>query len=131
MRMLADAAAAAELLEKSFIPTAKTLHPLKATSRESQVRRLSSSDLTPDIPMPLSFKPELDFISRDTSVPQAHLRNIFIFVAWDVVEAAIWYFFCIETQGRTLEVSFISASLEHLEVVSASPEPRSADGRRG
>jgi hypothetical protein len=30
---------------------------------------------------------------------------IFIFVAWDCVEAAWWYFFCVETQGRTLEVS--------------------------
>ncbi|KAG8743615.1 hypothetical protein FRC10_011678 [Ceratobasidium sp. 414] len=28
---------------------------------------------------------------------------IFIFVGWDLVESALWYFFCVETVGRTLE----------------------------
>jgi hypothetical protein len=36
------------------------------------------------------------------------LKNIqynyaFIFVAWDVIESIIWYFFAVETVGRTLE----------------------------
>ncbi|KAH9907176.1 lactose permease [Xylariomycetidae sp. FL2044] len=30
-------------------------------------------------------------------------RYIFVFVAWDVIEAIIWYFFGVESQGRTLE----------------------------
>ncbi|KAL8292132.1 hypothetical protein RQP46_001598 [Phenoliferia psychrophenolica] len=30
---------------------------------------------------------------------------IWVFVGWDCIEAAIWYFFCVETQGRTLEAS--------------------------
>ncbi|CDZ97895.1 lactose permease [Phaffia rhodozyma] len=28
---------------------------------------------------------------------------VFVFVGWDVVETIIWYFCCVETQGRTLE----------------------------
>jgi len=28
---------------------------------------------------------------------------VFIFVGWDVFESIIWYFFCVETVGRTLE----------------------------
>lgn len=24
-------------------------------------------------------------------------------IGWDVIESIVWYFFCIETQGRTLE----------------------------
>ena len=28
---------------------------------------------------------------------------VFIFVAWDVIESIIWYFFAVETVGRTLE----------------------------
>jgi len=28
---------------------------------------------------------------------------VFIFVGWDIVESVVWYFFCVETVGRTLE----------------------------
>ena len=28
---------------------------------------------------------------------------IFFFVAWDVIESIVWYFFAVETVGRTLE----------------------------
>jgi hypothetical protein len=30
-------------------------------------------------------------------------KYIYVFVGWDVVEAVLWYFFCVESQGRTLE----------------------------
>ncbi|KAK3309813.1 general substrate transporter [Chaetomium strumarium] len=30
-------------------------------------------------------------------------KYIYVFVAWDVIEAIIWYFFGVESQGRTLE----------------------------
>lgn len=30
-------------------------------------------------------------------------KVVYIFVAWDIVEAIAWYFFCVESQGRTLE----------------------------
>jgi len=30
-------------------------------------------------------------------------KFVFIFVGWDIVEAVIWYFICVETVGRTLE----------------------------
>ncbi|KAK4156655.1 general substrate transporter [Chaetomidium leptoderma] len=30
-------------------------------------------------------------------------KYIFVFVAWDVIESIIWYFFGVESQGRTLE----------------------------
>ncbi|KAK3694441.1 hypothetical protein B0T22DRAFT_477191 [Podospora appendiculata] len=30
-------------------------------------------------------------------------RYIYVFVGWDIIEAALWYFFCVESQGRTLE----------------------------
>jgi len=30
-------------------------------------------------------------------------KYIYIFVGWDVIESIIWYFFCVESQGRTLE----------------------------
>lgn len=30
-------------------------------------------------------------------------KYIYIFVAWDLIESALWYFFCVESQGRTLE----------------------------
>lgn len=30
-------------------------------------------------------------------------KYIFIFVGWDIIEAILWYFFCVESQGRTLE----------------------------
>ncbi|KUI68659.1 Lactose permease [Cytospora mali] len=41
-------------------------------------------------------------------------KYVYIFVAWDVVEAILWYFFCVETQGRTLE---------QLEWVYNQPKP--------
>ena len=37
-----------------------------------------------------------------------------MFVGWDVIEAACWYFFGVETQGRTIE---------ELEWVYAQPNP--------
>ncbi|KAK3362404.1 general substrate transporter [Lasiosphaeria hispida] len=30
-------------------------------------------------------------------------RYVYVFVGWDVIETIIWYFFCVESQGRTLE----------------------------
>ncbi|KAK8844527.1 hypothetical protein IAR55_006373 [Kwoniella newhampshirensis] len=30
-------------------------------------------------------------------------KYIYVFVGWDVVESVAWYFFCVESQGRTLE----------------------------
>ncbi|KAK3329921.1 general substrate transporter [Apodospora peruviana] len=30
-------------------------------------------------------------------------KYIYVFVGWDLVETALWYFFCVESQGRTLE----------------------------
>ncbi|WWC85604.1 uncharacterized protein L201_000468 [Kwoniella dendrophila CBS 6074] len=30
-------------------------------------------------------------------------KYIYIFVGWDVVESILWYFFCVESQGRTIE----------------------------
>lgn len=30
-------------------------------------------------------------------------KFVFIFVAWDIIEAVIWYLICVETVGRTLE----------------------------
>lgn len=30
-------------------------------------------------------------------------KYIWVFVGWDVVESILWYFFCVEAQGRTLE----------------------------
>ncbi|KGO67789.1 Major facilitator superfamily domain, general substrate transporter [Penicillium italicum] len=47
------------------------------------------------------------------------LQNIstnyfWIFVGWDVIEAVFWYFFCVESQGRTLE---------QLEWVYQQPNP--------
>ncbi|KAI0408462.1 putative MFS lactose permease [Xylaria palmicola] len=30
-------------------------------------------------------------------------KYIFVFVGWDLVETVAWYFFCVESQGRTLE----------------------------
>ncbi|WVR07897.1 hypothetical protein IAU60_004940 [Kwoniella sp. DSM 27419] len=41
-------------------------------------------------------------------------KYIYIFVGWDVVESIIWYFFGVESQGRTLE---------QLEWVYSQPNP--------
>ena len=30
-------------------------------------------------------------------------KYYFVFVAWDVCASVLWYFFCVETVGRTLE----------------------------
>ncbi|WRT69911.1 uncharacterized protein IL334_006902 [Kwoniella shivajii] len=30
-------------------------------------------------------------------------KYIYIFVGWDIVESIFWYFFCVESQGRTIE----------------------------
>ncbi|OJJ47383.1 hypothetical protein ASPZODRAFT_132370 [Penicilliopsis zonata CBS 506.65] len=43
-----------------------------------------------------------------------HLNYIWVFVGWDCVEAVLWYFFCVEAQGRTLE---------QLEWVYTQPHP--------
>ncbi|KAJ5689486.1 hypothetical protein N7462_003878 [Penicillium macrosclerotiorum] len=42
------------------------------------------------------------------------LNYIWVFVGWDCVEAVLWYFFCVEAQGRTLE---------ELEWVYKQPNP--------
>ncbi|SGZ22503.1 BQ5605_C022g09497 [Microbotryum silenes-dioicae] len=41
-------------------------------------------------------------------------NTIWIFVGWDCIESLIWYFVCVETQGRTLE---------ELEEIFAAPYP--------
>lgn len=41
-------------------------------------------------------------------------RYVYIFVGWDLIETILWYFFCVETVGRTLE---------ELEDIFASPSP--------
>ncbi|ERS97067.1 uncharacterized protein SPSK_02356 [Sporothrix schenckii 1099-18] len=41
-------------------------------------------------------------------------KYIYVFVGWDVVEAILWYFLCVEAQGR---------SLEELEWVYNQPNP--------
>jgi sugar porter (SP) family MFS transporter len=41
-------------------------------------------------------------------------KYIYIFVGWDVFESIMWYFFCVESQGRTLE---------ELEAIYESPNP--------
>ncbi|KAH8923415.1 general substrate transporter [Atractiella rhizophila] len=41
-------------------------------------------------------------------------RYIYVFVAWDICETVIWYFFAIETSGRTLE---------ELEEIFQDPKP--------
>ena len=30
-------------------------------------------------------------------------KYVYFFVAWDAVEAGLWWIFCVEAQGRTLE----------------------------
>lgn len=30
---------------------------------------------------------------------------VYVFVGWDFIEAILWYFFCIETQGEAQEFS--------------------------
>ncbi|KAK0630288.1 general substrate transporter [Bombardia bombarda] len=41
-------------------------------------------------------------------------KYIYVFVGWDIVEAFLWYLFCVESQGRTLE---------QLEWVYQQPNP--------
>ncbi|KAK1146250.1 hypothetical protein N8T08_003340 [Aspergillus melleus] len=48
------------------------------------------------------------------------LNYIWVFVGWDCVEAALWYFFGVEAQGRTLE---------ELEWVYTQPNPVKASQR--
>lgn len=43
-----------------------------------------------------------------------HYNYVWIFVGWDFIEALLWYFFCVEAQGR---------SLEELEWVYNQPNP--------
>ncbi|KAG8906588.1 hypothetical protein FRB99_006543 [Tulasnella sp. 403] len=47
---------------------------------------------------------------------------VFIFVAWDLIEAALWYFLCVETVGRTLE---------ELEDIFSADDPVAASKRPG
>ncbi|KAL8292160.1 hypothetical protein RQP46_001626 [Phenoliferia psychrophenolica] len=47
---------------------------------------------------------------------------IWVFVGWDCIEATIWYFFCVETQGRTLEE--LSEIFEDPHPVAASLRSR-------
>ena len=46
---------------------------------------------------------------------------IYVFVAWDCVEAALWYFFGVETNGRTLE---------ELDEVFSAPHPVAASKQK-
>ncbi|KAJ5741009.1 hypothetical protein N7493_000881 [Penicillium malachiteum] len=48
------------------------------------------------------------------------LNYIWVFVGWDCVETVLWYFFCVEAQGRTLE---------ELEWVYNQPSPVKASQR--
>lgn len=41
-------------------------------------------------------------------------KYIYIFVGWDIIESIAWYFFCVESQGRTLE---------ELEQIYSQPNP--------
>jgi hypothetical protein len=65
-------------------------------------------------------------IKANSVIPAIALKNIeykyiYIFVGWDCVEAIIWYFLAIETNGRTLE---------ELEEIFASPNPVKASKQR-
>ncbi|KAG8903892.1 hypothetical protein FRB99_002592 [Tulasnella sp. 403] len=48
-------------------------------------------------------------------------RFILVFVGWDAFETVTWYFFAIETQGRTLE---------ELDVIFSAPNPVKASKQR-
>ncbi|KAG9049033.1 hypothetical protein FS837_011412 [Tulasnella sp. UAMH 9824] len=48
-------------------------------------------------------------------------RFILVFVGWDAFETIIWYFFAVETQGRTLE---------ELDVIFSSPNPVAASKQK-
>lgn len=61
-----------------------------------------------------------------------------VFVGWDCIEAALWYIFCVETQGRTLEVrdpiiiieySSSQLMLQELGEIFADPHPVAASLR--
>jgi len=41
-------------------------------------------------------------------------RFVLVYVFWDAIESVLWYLFCIETQGRTLE---------ELDEIFSSPNP--------
>ncbi|OQE30897.1 hypothetical protein PENFLA_c002G04213 [Penicillium flavigenum] len=59
----------------------------------------------------------ISFISQfATPIGLANISTnyFWIFVGWDVVESIFWYFFCVESQGRTLE---------QLEWVYQQPNP--------
>ncbi|KAJ5827180.1 Major facilitator superfamily domain general substrate transporter [Penicillium robsamsonii] len=59
----------------------------------------------------------ISFISQfATPIGLANISTnyFWIFVGWDFVESAFWYFFCVESQGRTLE---------QLEWVYQQPNP--------
>lgn len=59
----------------------------------------------------------ISFISQfATPIGLANISTnyFWIFVGWDVVESVFWYFFCVESQGRTLE---------QLEWVYQQPNP--------
>jgi len=45
---------------------------------------------------------------------------VFIFVGWDTIESVLWFFFCVETMGRTLE---------ELEEIFSTPWPPRAGQR--
>ncbi|KAG8987816.1 hypothetical protein FRB90_003124 [Tulasnella sp. 427] len=48
-------------------------------------------------------------------------RYILVFVGWDAFETVIWYFFAVETQGRTLE---------ELDIIFSAPNPVKASKQR-
>ncbi|TFY77891.1 hypothetical protein EWM64_g6124 [Hericium alpestre] len=48
-------------------------------------------------------------------------KYILVYVAWDAFETIIWYFFCVETQGWTLE---------ELDEIFSSPNPVKASMRK-
>ena len=48
-------------------------------------------------------------------------KYIYVFVGWDIIEAALWYFFGVETNGRTLE---------ELDEVFSAPNPVAASKQK-
>ncbi|KAI0317925.1 general substrate transporter [Amylostereum chailletii] len=48
-------------------------------------------------------------------------KYILVFVFWDAFETVIWYFFCVETQGRTLE---------ELDEIFSAPNPSKASRQK-
>ncbi|KAH7105487.1 putative MFS lactose permease [Auriculariales sp. MPI-PUGE-AT-0066] len=89
----------------------QALYPVECLKTETRAKGMGAYQAIVNV---ISF---INMFAGPIALGNIKNNYIYVFVGWDLIEAALWYFFGVETQGRTLE---------ELDEVFSAPNPVAA-----